>query len=355
MIAFYFTLFSTFAMALGDRISNQRYEKKSLYYFVLLLMIVFIIISGLRNNIGDTEMYIHSFNIMGNTLDEVIKPDTKDKAFVFFTFILKKIWDDSQFFIFITAAITCVLNIWSLRKYSERYFELAIWMYICSGYFLVTMNGIRQSLVASFVFIATKYIIEDNFKKYALIIIVLSAFHNSVLIMLPIYFIVRMKPWSKKSCIFIGIALVCFLLWGELFPFFSKFLEETQYDQYNEMLGETGLGANPIRAIISLLPVILAYLSKETLSKNVPYSNIIINMSIINAIIMFFAMYNWIFARFTIYFQLYTFILLPIIIQYYFPKKIRNLVYFLFILFYFLFFYYEHVLSLNIFYSSKYF
>ena len=45
-----------------------------------------------------------------------------------------------------------------LTKY--YYFEIATFLYVASGYYLVTMNGIRQCLAASILFAATPFLIK---------------------------------------------------------------------------------------------------------------------------------------------------------------------------------------------------
>lgn len=60
------------------------------------------------------------------------------------------------------------------------------------------------------------------------------------------------------------------------------------------------------------------------------------------------------FARFALYTQLYSFILLPYIIKHCFPNsKEKRLVYFGFIICFFIFFIYEYQISMHISYQSK--
>lgn len=66
---------------------------------------------------------------------------------------------------------------------------------------------------------------------------------------------------------------------------------------------------------------------------------------------MAIATQNWIFARFTIYFGLYNVILMSWVISL-FAKKQQKLVYYLVIGFYFVYFYYENVVTLDIIYKS---
>ena len=72
--------------------------------------------------------------------------------------------------VFACALVTNFLNIWTMRIYS-KVFELETYMYITSGFYVVTMNGIRQALASAILFAATKYIIEGKFKRYLIVVL----------------------------------------------------------------------------------------------------------------------------------------------------------------------------------------
>jgi transmembrane protein EpsG len=146
----------------------SRYFSKSLVFngslvsvkpnklLVFCAMISFILVSGLRTNIGDTPFYVHTYKINDFTWEFIKSQD--DIGFGILQMILKRYSDDPQILIFITALITNVLIIIGLYKYS-RLLELSIYIYITGGLFLVTMNGIRQCLATAILFTATKYLI----------------------------------------------------------------------------------------------------------------------------------------------------------------------------------------------------
>ena len=71
-----------------------------------------------------------------------------------------------------------------------------------------------------------------------------------------------------------------------------------------------------------------------------------------NLIFAAFGMWNWIFNRFNIYMQLYNFILIPYMIRYFFKGKERRLSYFGVLICYFIFFYREQVIGMNMSYPS---
>lgn len=325
-------------MGLITRITSNRY-KYIKCLFVFLIAAIFIGVSGTRTGIGDTYFYKHSYELL--VQNPVLPPDGRDIGFVIFELILISISSDPQILVFATSLITQGLNVMSLYKY-HNYFELQLFMYITSGYWLTTMNGIRQALAASILFIATPLIIKGKFKWYFLLVIFLSIFHESALIMIPIYFFVREEPWSKRMMKLIGILIVGLVLYDVLEPIMFKALENTQYGNYSSF--DEG-GSSFIRTFIGILPVIGAYIFKDKIKEEWPEGQIIVNMCLVNGIILCFSLYNWIFARLTYYFQPYAFILLPYLIMKWPNIKQKRLLYYGFLVCYFMFMYFEQVMQ----------
>ncbi|TCN22188.1 EpsG family protein [Mesobacillus foraminis] len=311
-------------------------------------MLCFVLVSGLRTNIGDTFFYMHAFEMHDFTWDFILSQ--KDIGFGVLQMILRLQSNDAQILIFTTAAITNILIIFVLYKYS-RLFEISIYFYITGGLFLVSMNGLRQFLAASIVFAATNFLIERSTLKYFLIVIFASTFHISALVLIPIYFFVKYRAWSKATLVLLAFALLIVL--G--FEWFSSFLFSTIKDtQYGEYQSFAEGGANFLRVGVCSVPIIVAYMGREKLRRIFPESDYIVNLSLIGLAIMLIATQNWIFARLAIYFQLYQIILVGWIVKL-FSERQQRFVYYGIIVCYFLYYYYECVISLNIVYKSNFF
>lgn len=351
MKVFYATLVLTFILAVASKI-HPKWEsnKKPTLLFTILILVVLVSVAGLRRGIGDTGDYKHLYTLIVE--GQYIDPDAYEPGFIKFCEILTKISPDPQIMVFSAALITTVLFILTLRKYYSL-FELEVYMYITAGFYLVTMNGIRQSMAAAFVFVATPFIVNKKFILYLILVLFASTFHTSALIMIPVYFIVRQEAWSKKVIYIIIASAIALVFIEPIMQVIFASAEGTKLGGYEEsVLGGGEGGASIIRTIIASVPVILSYIYKDKIKEMWPNSNIFINMCLINLIIMSFALYNWLFARFNLYFQPYSFILLPYLIKNVFKRKEQGLVYYLFIVFYFIYFYYEHVISMGINYTS---
>jgi transmembrane protein EpsG len=343
-IVYMFSLFSR-VLAKPTAIGPIYLKPNKIMAFVVIA--TFVLISGLRKNIGDTFFYMHSYSITNFTW-EVIKSD-KDMGFGILQKILKSFSDDPQILIFTTALITNVLIVMVLYKYSKL-FEMSIYIYITSGLYIVSMNGVRQFLASAIIFAATKYLFEGNWKKYFLLVILASTFHQSAFILIPIYFIVRRKAWTLSTFMLLFIALVLVLGYNQLSDIFFSVIADTNYVEYKNI--NEG-GANIIRVAVAAVPIIIAYLGRAKLREIFPHGDYVVNMSILGFLVMVIATQNWIFARFSIFFGLYNLLLLSWVIQL-FVKKQQKLIYLLIMIFYLAYFYYENVATLNIIYKSDY-
>jgi transmembrane protein EpsG len=314
---------------------------------VLLVIVTLALVSGLRNNIGDTYAYIHSYKITNFTYGEI--DYSGDFGFNILQLLLQKISRDPQILILVTGAITNILIIIVLYRYS-RYFEIAVYVYITSGMFTTSMNGIRQYLAAAIAFTATKYILNGSFKKYAVVILLASTIHKSALVLLPLYFIVRREAWSKVTYLLLTFSVFIVLGFNQFSEILFATLDDTQYGQYKDF---SEGGVNILRIAVNAAPVMVAFLGRHKLKQLWPKSDYIVNLAIISMVFIIIASQNWIFARFNIYFGLYNLILMSWVLKL-FKDNQQRFIYYLILLFYVVFYYYEHIIGFGLEYESDY-
>ncbi|NOV00202.1 EpsG family protein [Paenibacillus planticolens] len=327
--------------------SSEPLSLKPDKWMAAIVMATFVLIAGLRNNIGDTFFYMHSYRLNDFTWEQV--KAEKDIGFGILQMILKSYTDNPQLLIFLTALVTNVLIVYVLYKYS-RLFEMSIYVYITSGLYIVSMNGVRQFLASAIAFAATKYLFAGNWKKYFLVVTIASTFHQSALILIPIYFIVRRKAWTSSTIIILFMAIFIILGYNVLSNALFAAIADSHYSEYKNF--QEG-GANIIRVIVWCVPLIFAYLGRNKLREIFPYGDYVVNMSLLNFFVMAVATQNWIFARFSIYFGLYNVILMSWIISLV-VKRHQKFMYYIILVLYLIYFYYENVITLNVIYRSNY-
>ncbi len=276
---------------------------------------ILVCVCGLRHGYIDTRAYRVGFENLELSnvfsLDFLINGESKDRGFSFLSGIIRYFTDNGQVFLFIMALITVLALYYGLINRVPN-MTYAVFLFICTGCYLDTMNGLRQALASSLLFlILPNLIIEKKFIKYVLVIAILSTVHASALVFIPLYFIAIQKPWTRIT----GLFSVCVLL---IFAFFNtgigdilvEFLDGTSYGQdYSEMLLAGNTSVNVVRVFVSLVPVLLSFFYRND-KKNFPMYNIAFNFSLINAFTWIFATKVFYFYRLAMYFQPYMILLL---------------------------------------------
>ncbi|MDQ1000335.1 transmembrane protein EpsG [Neobacillus niacini] len=309
------------------------YRPNNLMVYISIVSLV--LVSGLRYGVG-TDYWTYSllYNIAGiRDLGDIIgwgeseTASDSDVGFIVFLWVLNKITDNPQLMFLITALITNILIVRTLRDYVKP-FELGIFLYICTFNYYSTFNGVRQYLVAAVIFWSFRYLITGNWKKYFTIIILSSTFHASALIMIPVYFIVRRKAWTS----FTFVLTLCFVLAAMLYNKFISLLmfliKNTQYGHYEEWFTNNSNGMNIIKIFVLLIPLVISYLYRNKIREIWPDGDYVVNLCIINFLFGLLATRDFIFARFSIYFGLYQLLLIPIFTRL-FDKKTNTLIYFI--------------------------
>ncbi len=324
---------------------NSRYQSKWVVGLSLVtIWISLFIISGFRTGIGDTYFYKHTYKHIGKMLhqmplQQVLATFDGEQGFYYMIVFLNFITADPQILVLVCALVTNTLNLHSIYKYA-RPFELGIYLYLATLIFYVTMNGMRQTLVASVFFWGVQFIIRGKCLPYMIMILVLTLFHSSAVLLVPVYFIARHKAWGKFFWKVCAVGLIVFMIFPVIRPIVVSVLSDTKYAVYGADMASGGEGVSLIRVAVMLVPLVLAYLVKEELETKWKDSHIFVYMSLLNFIFMLWGIQYLYFYRVCIYFEIFDLALLPRIIGC-LKKKMAQCAYIALIIFYAVFAYYQ--------------
>ncbi len=299
---------------------------------------------ALRSRFVDTVAYINSFNSASTSLfdlPKVISTSDKMPGFSAFQVIVKSIISSNYHVFFLIIALIQIVPIMlTLRKYSENFF-FSVYLFITGLSFFWMMNGIRQFIPVAVLFGCTPWIIKQKWIPYVIIVLILSTFHYTALMMIPVYWIVTCKPWSKKMV----FSIIMFILIAVFSERFTSILEAgltgTVY------AGATGQfafddGVNPLRVIVFMVPVVLSLICRKGLeTDDNPMINLCINMSAVSAGLYLVGMVTSgiLIGRLPIYCSMYNLILYPFIFNHYFTPSSKRLMYIMCAVGFFVYFY----------------
>ncbi|MGN0383569.1 MAG: EpsG family protein, partial [Eubacterium sp.] len=205
-----------------------------------------------------------------------------------------------------------VIQCLGMTAFYSRYsvnFNHSIFLFYTTGCFLWTVNGMRQFLAASIILMFSHFLLERKTIPFIIVVIIASTIHNSALIMIPTYFCINYKPWSKKSNAFVVIVMALLIIY--VFGFSSN------DSDYSYITSDEYAGVNIFRVIVMSIPALLAFVKRKEIAEIAPLEiNILINLSIICCgCFIFGAFTNGMVARIALYFQVYTYVLLPWILN----------------------------------------
>lgn len=333
LIYFVYSLTHKEEIQLTDYNIQQGIQKKIPIVYAILVFGYFIFWIGMRTGVADTAAYISIFNSISKDFSEgwsEINWDGKSPGFSIFNLFFKcYISQDVQWWLMTIAIISGVCMMVVLRKYSVNFFYSSF-LFITMLTYTWMMNGIRQFICVAILFVCCDWIKDGKFFKFLIAVLLLSTIHYTVLMMIPVYFVVRAKPWSRRIALFtIGIILIC--VFAE--PFFAGVetaLSDTAYAGSTSQFEEDD-GVNPIRVLFYAVPPLIAFWKKDKLAEYYDKFKLLpicINMSLVTAALYLVGMFTSgiLIGRLPIYCEVYDLILIPFLLQAAFDKQDQKIV-----------------------------
>ena len=273
----------------------------------VIIPIVYILLIGLRGtSIGtDTETYYEHFYIFGQWGCNFVEP-----GFDWINRIMFKWGFNANHFFIVNAAITMSFTYLALDRLKKKeYTYTAFCMYLLTFAFLV--NGMRQGVACGIFIYANKFIEEKKPIKYILLLSFASLFHASSLILLPLYFLDKIRLTDK---LYIGIFIFSFV---GLFVNLSSYIPSIallgrDYGSHVENMHVESASYLGFTITTLLNIVILALMLKNQIHKH--------RSSLFNLIFISFVLKNIgfsmpIIGRLTIYFSWFAYFIYPIILD----------------------------------------
>lgn len=182
-------------------------------------------------------------------------------------------------------------------------------LYVNTFLFFMSMNFIRQAVALSIIMLAWHFMKKNKFIPFAVFVIIASLFHQTALLMLPVYLLVKMKITLKELIVYLYILLFFYISSTGFIRIITSFFHE-------EYVGSAFLneGLSFVYAILPVIIVIIAFFLAKIRTINVTTeTKYIINMTLICALLSITMSKHSIIERLTYYFTVFLILLVPII------------------------------------------
>lgn len=182
------------------------YKKKSIrgnkgleqsVWFLAVFILFLCVFVGISDMLGGYDRYIYG-ELFDETADNIRNGGglmssyifieyPKELGFDFLNVLISFVTANRYIFILILTVIIYTLTFISFKRYMTNYpFAMILFMALI---FFFTFTYLRQMLAVCISWLAIKYVIDRKLWKFILIVIISFLFHNSAIILLPIYFL----------------------------------------------------------------------------------------------------------------------------------------------------------------------
>lgn len=273
----------------GIKTDNQRYALVAMLTFLALFV-------GVADMLGGYDRYIYA-ELFDDTADMVsdgiydfrLSPVAdlypKEYGYQIYNVLVGAITDNRYIFIFITTCVIYVLLYHSIKDYCNNY-PFAVILFL-GLWFFFSFTYLRQVMGATIAWLSVRYIIQRDWKRFLLVWFIAWSFHNSALILLPMYF-VPVRKFEKKKVIYVMLATLLLGLTGGPTAIFAVY-GEVDSERAEVAGNETGFRIAYLVEAAFFLYIILKRYDEIPLRR----ANIVLmNMALVFCLILLFFIKN---------------------------------------------------------------
>jgi len=301
----------------------HRDSKVNKITFLILCGLQLVLIGGLRgSSVGtDTGSYIEIYNIFYH--DDFVIHVGNEIGFVALMRFLRFFNLDAQWVLVATTLMFVLLMLKGIYHFSTNVW-FSVFLLMTFAFYNLSIHLVRQFLTIAIFFYGYKYILNKNFIKYILAMLVAFSIHNSAILFLPLY-LFALFNYDRRAMLKFFVILSIFLfnfyfIFGLIVTFFPRYLV---YLDQESMFRFTGASYIAISMSALLLGIVVIFKTKNNKMLNLEFTMIL--FSLILTIIAANGFFNLL--RFAFYFQIFSIIFIPRCISLINNAKIRTISY----------------------------
>jgi len=276
---------------------------------VIFALTVLILVAGFRWNIGtDMMSYVSQYDARKTIWLSSLR-EFKEPGINIIAKIGSLIYDEPISMVFGASLITVLLFFLTIKKYGLD-LPLSMTLFVLVGTWHGSFNGIRQYLAAAVIFAGHRYIYEKKFYRYAICVLIAMLFHRTALVMLPAYFIVRLKP-NLKNIIGIAIAVLAIRFSYDSIFDFMGILRGTEIERFDYMISSV----HPLRIAVTFAPLVLFVLVSRKNTLKDKETSFYLMLVVLNAVFSYGTAGSTYLARATIYTEAYVVLYYPRVLK----------------------------------------
>ncbi len=316
MAIYYLTI--SFSAGLGYVLTEHKKSRQTTAIYVAACLLLLIFVASCRYAIGfDYFSYRNMYEMVnGWSWGDILRIYSGEPLFFLFCKLIGSIGCPYQVFLMIINVFLLTAAIHFMCSYSKIPW-LSIYFYTTLQFLAYNMNLIRQSLATAFFILAWPYLKNRKLLPYTILILIGGMFHNSLLFLYPLYFLLPLKQSKKSLLLLSALTTIIYVFFDPLFELLVPFLP-TKYANYQ---GGFFWQANGFYYVLfPALYCLLIFLFRSRI-ENPLLRSVCLNSAIYHFVISLFITKHFILERFAVYPFVFSLIGIPEIIFSYRNQK----------------------------------
>lgn len=278
-------------------------KKAKSWTLIIALLPVFVLVAFKSEDVGtDTLGYLNKIASFGDEIDYGMKGEkVTEYGFQYLMIVLNRITDNSQSLLIALGVLT-VVSLYCFIKQTSTNWCMALYLFICLGFFQFVMTGIRQSMAIEIMLLAYPFLKKRQMALYMMMVVLAFLFHKSAIVCAPLYLIANMTVNKRNTSMMVAVMTIIF--------FFSEKILLTTADLMNYTYGIERSNNGFIFLAIVLLITFFAYRNKGFVLTKRPESKYLFNSNYVSVLLWIVRMVSRTVERVSLYFMPYTYVLL---------------------------------------------
>lgn len=240
MIIYYINLIFTTILNFFSR----KFKENNKYTSICLGAIAIIMASlvcGLRYGVG-TDFFEYQ-NWFFRYIDAMPSANTSDIGFAIFIKILQ-IFSKNPQIMYIAVAFFVNIMVMIFIKRNTKWYDMGYFLFIALSLYYSSFNIMRQWIAISMFLYALKYAFDGKFIKYSIVILVASTFHATAILLLPVYFLFKLKLNRRNTIILMVSLFIILFSFEPIINFIANLtgIDATRYLRYFKQDGNSAGG-----------------------------------------------------------------------------------------------------------------
>lgn len=192
---------------------------------------------------GDLKRYLPEYHaIISAPLGALTHYGRHEIGYLIYIKLLSLISPTDRCFLIGTSFASLIGPICMFFKFSKKG-SVSVLLYYAMGYYTNTYNNIRQSIALSVIFIILPFLINRDFKKYMIGVLVATSFHYSALLMMFVYPLYTRNISAKRILIYASSMLLGAVALGyTLLSYISEIITKYNPEEFDNEAEGGGYG-----------------------------------------------------------------------------------------------------------------